>query len=92
MADRDDIMNQEEAARYIASRGIPMVGSRLSRLTNDGDGPDYTRAGYTKIFFRSDVDAWIEKELERRRIKKRIKELEAELDQLNHHTPKKSAV
>jgi len=62
----DDIMNQQEAADYISSRGIRMTGPMLSEKTNTGLGPDCTRKGNQKLFLRDDVDAWIEKEKKRR--------------------------
>jgi hypothetical protein len=56
----DDIMTQEEAAGYISEKFRPITGPELSRMTNLGEGPPFTKKGNTKIFLRPKVDSWIE--------------------------------
>lgn len=65
MTDRPIIMNQGEAAQYISEQWKPMDPSTLSRLTNHGVGPKHKKKGNQKLFFRHDVDTWIEQEKER---------------------------
>lgn len=57
-----DVLTQNEAAQYIDDHpdyDRPMNPPLLSNLTSNGDGPDYTNKGNTKLFHVDDIDEWI---------------------------------
>lgn len=64
MAEEKTIFNQNQAADYIAARYKKMDAPTLSRLTNNGGGPAFTRLGNQKIFRRWDLDRWIAQQKE----------------------------
>ncbi|MFP4600322.1 MAG: helix-turn-helix transcriptional regulator [Persicimonas sp.] len=64
MSDMPVIMNQTEAAQYISEHYKPMDPSTLSRLTSHGVGPKHQPKGNQKLFYRRDVDAWIDAQKE----------------------------
>jgi len=62
MGTMTDILNQSEAANYITRRYKKMSPTQLSKLTQVGAGPKFTKKGNQKLFMKDDIDDWIDQQ------------------------------
>jgi len=66
MSNLDDLMNQAETAQYCTEHGIPLESADITRLKKFGAAPPCQHKGGQNLFYRADVDAWLENEKTRR--------------------------
>lgn len=59
----DRYFTRQEAATYIASRGLKVSHTTLQKYVTVGGGPDYRRWGNRAVYTQQDLDAWIEAKL-----------------------------